>query len=149
MEAIGLGLGVVPLIIEFLKANPGPIHAVRAIKQESAREMIEECYEDLEWELKMFKFTLSNLVSELQIGGDTKAKLLNEDGLDPTVWKNPSDELSACLRRRLDHCFEEFSRTMTKILILLSKFVKDDTLPVAVASDATVSGYSSDSSVQY
>lgn len=141
MEAVGLGLGlgVVPRMIEFLKANPGPVHAMQAIRSENAKEMMEDFYSALRFELQMLKITLSGLVNELHIGEDVRAKLLNEDSLDAMVWKNPSEELQASLRRRLDPCAEDFSKTMTKILTLLSKFVKDGTLPVDVPVDPTVS----------
>jgi hypothetical protein len=139
MEAIGLGLGVVPLMIEFLKAKPGPVFAMQAIKSENGKEMMEDFYNALRFELKMLRITLSDLVEDLQIGEDVKTKLLSKDCIDPEVWKAPSEELQICLRRRLDPCSEDFTKALDKILTLLSKFVKDGTLPGDVPVDANVS----------
>jgi hypothetical protein len=146
LEAIGLGLGIAPFLIELLKANPEPVHAMMAIKTDTAKEMMEEFYRDLEYEVSMFKITLINLIHELPITDDLKQELTDEKGIDSTLWKDPSPELKVALERRLSACFEAFLQSMGKILKLLSKVVKDGTLPVDLPEDHIVSIHKSRSS---
>lgn len=139
VEAIGLALGVAPLIVELLKANPEPLHAAKAVKKTVAKDMIEDFYTDLEYEVSMLKITLTHLVNELPLADELKAKLVDERSLDPMVWKRPSPETKASLENRLNPCYDAFVHSMEKILKLLSKVVKDGTLPVLLHADHVVS----------
>jgi hypothetical protein len=139
LECIGLLLGVTPLIIEALKANPEPIDAFKATKTENAREILAEFYTDLGFEVSMLKITLTALVKELPIETALKEKLTNEKTLNPMIWKLPPQELQDALERRLSPCYESFVQSMQKLLRLLANLVEDKSLPCRLTENQIVS----------
>lgn len=138
LEALGLALGVAPLLIEILKANPEPLDAMKALKSENAKEMMSDFVRDLQFEVSMFKLTLTALVKELHISTELKDKLIEEKTLDPMVWKVPTPELEMSLRKRLEPCFESFKQSMEQILRLLTKLVDKSDLPPPLSADKIV-----------
>ncbi|KAK9776214.1 putative Prion-inhibition and propagation HeLo domain-containing protein [Seiridium cardinale] len=135
MEALGLALGIAPLIIEILKSHPGPIQALQAARTENANEMLWEFYADLQFEVSMLRITLTELVNELPISPEIKEKLTDEKSLDPMVWKKPSEELQESLHRRLQPCVESFKLSMERILRRLAKLVDEKSIIPFLASD--------------
>lgn len=130
LEALGLGLGIAPLIMELLKANPEPIHAFRAINAKHVNECREEFYRDLAFEVAMLKMTLTSLVRELPIAEEERSKLVDEKNLDAMVWKEPSGELQSALEGRLSSCSDSFMQSMDRILQLFGKIVEDKSVPL-------------------
>jgi len=138
-QTLGLGLGAAPLLVELLKRNPEPVHALKATKTEHVKQMMVEFYENLQFEVTLLKMTLTKLVTELPITDELKEKLTDEKSLDPTVWKDPSPELQSALERRLNPCLDQFVQYLEKILRLLSKLVDDKSLPLPLAGNKVVS----------
>jgi hypothetical protein len=131
LEPLGLGLNVAPLIVELLKANPEPVHAIRALNAKHINECKAEFYRDLSFEVAMLRMTLTALVRELPISEEEKNKLIDEKSLDAMVWKRPSEELRSALEGRLSSCWDPFVQSMDKILHLLAKIVDDKSVPLA------------------
>lgn len=125
LEALGLGLGIAPLIAELLKQNPEPVNALRALNAKHVNECRKEFFRDLAFEVAMLKMTLTSLVRELPITEEEKNKLIDDKNLDAMVWKNPSEELRSALEGRLSSCSDSFIQSMDRILQLLGKLVED------------------------
>lgn len=138
MEAIGLALGVAPLIVGILQHHPGPINALKAAKRENANEMLLEFYTDLQYEVSMLELTLTELVKDLPISSELKDKLIDKRSLDSKVWKTPPEGLQESLHNKLQPCAEPFKQSMEKILRLLAKLVDDRDLLPFLAADQTV-----------
>jgi hypothetical protein len=125
LEALGLALRIVPLIVKLLKADPELAHPFRALNAKLVNEFREEFYRDLSFEAVMLKMTLTTLVRELSISEEEKNKLIDEENLDTMVWKEPSEELQSALEGRLNICWDPFLQSMEKILRLFAKIVED------------------------
>jgi hypothetical protein len=138
MEAIGLVLNIAPLLIELWKANPETVNALQAISRDNTRNMIEEFYDGLHYELSILKLNLSNLVKDLPVDQQLKDKLDNDTNLDAAVWRNPQEELQLALQRRLGPGCDSFMRCMESILKLLAKLVDDKSLPISLTEEDIV-----------
>lgn len=132
LEALGLGLGIAPLIAELLKANPEPVNAFKALDTKHMTESRQEFYRDLAFEVAMLKITLTSLVRELPITEEEKSKLVDDKNLDAMVWKRPSEELRSALEGRLSSCSDSFILSMDRILQLFGKIVEDKSVPLNV-----------------
>lgn len=132
LEALGLGLGIAPLIAELLKANPEPVNAIKALNTKYMTESRQEFYRDLAYEAVMLKMTLASLVRELPITDEEKSKLIDDKNLDAMVWKSPSEELRSALEGRLSSCSDSFIQSMDRILQLFGKIVEDKSVPLNV-----------------
>lgn len=130
LEALGLGLGIAPLIAELLKANPEPVNAFKALDPKHITESRQEFYRDLAYEVNMLKMTLTLLVGELSITEEEKSKLVDDKNLDAMVWKEPSEELQSALESRLSSCSDSFIQSMERILQLFGKIVEDKSVPL-------------------
>jgi hypothetical protein len=139
LESIGLVLGIAPLIIELLKAKPEPVYALLATSRDNAYDLMEEFYGTLSYELSMLKMSLLQLVNELPIAAEHKEKLLNDQDLDQSIWKNPPEEIRVAMEGRLSACHEPFVHSMEKILHVLAKIVDDKRLPIALDKHQIVS----------
>ncbi|KAE9987079.1 hypothetical protein EG328_003861 [Venturia inaequalis] len=131
LEALGLGLGIAPLIAELLKANPEPVNAFKALDPKYITESRQEFYRDLAFEVTMLKMTLTSLVRELPITDEEKSKLVDDKNLDVMVWKKPSEELRSALEGRLSSCSDTFIQSMERILQLFGRIVEDKSVPLS------------------
>jgi hypothetical protein len=140
LEVIGIVLAVAPLLIEAGKVSHNVAGSARmAASPNKHREFVDEFLRDLAYELTMFKMTLEELVSQLNIKDSLKQELLREDHLDLQLWVQPSTELLKEFHNRLGTSLESFVHSFEGVFVELGKLVADNkarshSLPVPLSS---------------